>query len=283
MRTLISVLLFCAAPLSAAPVVVASIPPVAGVAAGLMEGVGTPVTLLPPGAEPHEFALRPSHLTALGEADLVLVVGLEMEPWLDRIKKTSSTLPLFELGPLNTAPLPARSFGDLDRAAQDPHMWTDPNLVRLWAEAIAAQLTEQDPENADIYHQNLASFIGQINEAETSLHTLGARLQDAGIQLVVTHDAFQYLEAALGLQNAGMLTDAYEQRAGARTLAALHRVEGPVCIIEVPEIIAPDGLLPDAPRVMIDPMGADYAGETDFTLRFFQSVETALEGCFQQP
>ena len=64
--------------------VVASIAPVHSLVARVMQGAGTPHLLLPPGASPHDHALRPSDAAALERAALVFWVGPGLEPWLER-------------------------------------------------------------------------------------------------------------------------------------------------------------------------------------------------------
>ncbi|MEQ9123579.1 MAG: zinc ABC transporter substrate-binding protein, partial [Alphaproteobacteria bacterium] len=72
-------------PLQAAPDVVASIAPVHGIAARIMQGgASEPRLLLPPGASPHGYALRPSDAAALAEADVVFWIGPALETFLEK-------------------------------------------------------------------------------------------------------------------------------------------------------------------------------------------------------
>ncbi|MEP4198706.1 MAG: zinc ABC transporter substrate-binding protein [Aliishimia sp.] len=66
-----------------APQVVADIAPVHALVSRVMQGVGTPDLLLPPGTSPHGYALRPSQARSLTGADLVVWIGPELTPWLD--------------------------------------------------------------------------------------------------------------------------------------------------------------------------------------------------------
>ena len=78
-----AVLALFATPALAAPKVVASIPPIHSVVAGVMEGVGEPELLVPGGASPHSYAMRPSEARALSEADVVFWVGEPVETFLE--------------------------------------------------------------------------------------------------------------------------------------------------------------------------------------------------------
>ena len=67
-----------------APRVAVDIPPVHSLVAQVMDGVGTPDLVIPPGLSPHDVALRPSDAAALERADLVVWVGSELSPAVTR-------------------------------------------------------------------------------------------------------------------------------------------------------------------------------------------------------
>lgn len=79
-----TVALMTAAGLAAAdvPRVAVDIAPVHGLVARVMQGVGEPALVVPPGASPHGYALRPSEARALDQADLVFWIGESLTPWL---------------------------------------------------------------------------------------------------------------------------------------------------------------------------------------------------------
>lgn len=65
------------------PNVAVDIAPVHSLVARVMEGVGEPSLILPPGASPHEYSLRPSEAAALQEADIVIWMGEDLAPWME--------------------------------------------------------------------------------------------------------------------------------------------------------------------------------------------------------
>jgi len=279
MRLLLA-LLFIAQPALAAPKIAATIPPLTGLVAEVMQGIGEPSALMQANAEPHNFSLRPSQIAALLEANIVFAVGLELEPWLARVEGNFTMIPLAEI---TSAPLPARNFDLSPREAFDPHLWLDPGEMIAWELEITQTLIRQDPANTAAYRANEFTLLKTLVAAKERLAEIGAEMNAAGIRLVVTHDAYQYLEQRLGVATAGMLADYTEARAGARSLSAIYALEGPVCILESPELPAPADLLPAAPRVMIDPLGAAFAGAPDFPARYFQAMIAAMEGCLPRP
>lgn len=65
------------------PNVVTDIAPVHALVSVVMEGVGTPDLIMPPGSSPHHYSMRPSEAGQLAEADLVVWVGPGLTPWLE--------------------------------------------------------------------------------------------------------------------------------------------------------------------------------------------------------
>lgn len=64
--------------------VAADIAPVHSLVARVMAGIGEPDLILPPGASPHGHSMRPSEAAALEQADLVIWVGHDLTPWLEK-------------------------------------------------------------------------------------------------------------------------------------------------------------------------------------------------------
>jgi zinc transport system substrate-binding protein len=64
------------------PRVAVDIAPVHSLVARVMAGVGEPSLVVPPGASPHEYNLRPSEAAALQDADIVFWVGEDLTPWM---------------------------------------------------------------------------------------------------------------------------------------------------------------------------------------------------------
>lgn len=73
---------------AAEPAVVTDIAPVESLVARVMQGVGTPGRLVPRGASPHDARLKPSDAAALAKADLVVMVGGGLTPWLSEAQQS---------------------------------------------------------------------------------------------------------------------------------------------------------------------------------------------------
>lgn len=91
------------------PRVVASILPVHSIASSVMEGVGKPTLLVPPGASPHAYAMRPSEAEALSKAHLVVWVGPAISSFLTKPIETlapdASVLTLMDADGIHLLPI----------------------------------------------------------------------------------------------------------------------------------------------------------------------------------
>jgi zinc transport system substrate-binding protein len=269
------------------PTVVASILPLHALAAAVMEGVARPHLLVPPGASPHTFQLKPSEAKKLQEADLVLWVGETLETFLEKplrtLAKRASVVAVGELPGVET--LPPREGGvwaehghdhghghghahgkasaagaDHDREI-DGHLWLDPMNGKAIVLGLAEVLAGKDPQRAALYRGNAAREAARIEALHAELE---ARLSPvASRPFVVFHDAYQYLERRYGLSAAGSITVSPERPPSAKRLAALRktiRERGALCVFAEPQFPAPivasvaEGT--GARTATLDPVGA---------------------------
>lgn len=225
------------------PRVVADIPPVASLVAQVMGDLGTPLVLLEKGANAHSFQLRPSQAADLAAAELVIWIGPDMTPWLDRTLDGLSPAPHLQLltAPGTAlldyalhddlaAPEPHDEGQDHDHTGHDPHAWLDPDNAKVWLTAIATELSALDPANAATYAANATA-------AQTAIGALDAELTSAlapanGKSIVLFHDAYGYFAAHYGLTIAGTIALGDAAPPGAARLHDLHAglTESATCI-----------------------------------------------------
>ncbi len=65
------------------PKVTVDIAPVHSLVSSVMKGVGKPDLIIPAGASPHEYQLKPSNAKSLEDADVVFWIGEDLTPWLE--------------------------------------------------------------------------------------------------------------------------------------------------------------------------------------------------------
>jgi zinc/manganese transport system substrate-binding protein len=128
--------------------------------------------------DPHFVEAKPSFILRLQRADLLVVVGRELEVgWLPPLVQQSrnAKIQVGAAGYLD-ASLQARILdipqGQITRAMGDvhpqgnPHYWLDPENGKVIARAIAGKLTELRPADKAYFDQRLGDFSRRIDESE---------------------------------------------------------------------------------------------------------------------
>ena len=287
--------------LAEAPRVAVDIAPVHSLVARVMEGVGTPDLIIPPGASPHEYNLRPSEAAALQNADLVFWVGYSLTPWLekaiDTLAEDAIVTELFEVE--GTLKLPFRQ-GALfeehddhdghdehdghDHDGDDPHAWLSPDNAAMWLNAIAERLSKIDPDNAGQYQLNAAAGQKDLSDLATEIEGILAPLQ--GRNFIVFHDAYQYFEETFNFYAAGAisLSDARDP-SPARIAEIQNRIneQSISCVLSEPQynpnIVAAVTNGSEVKMGILDPLGVGLeVGETLY-FQTLRNLAKALSDC----
>lgn len=229
--------------------VLTSIKPVQLIAAAVQDGVGVPEVLLPPGASPHNYALRPSDVRRVQSADLLYWIGPDMEGFLPRVLKGRNlpSVVLQDLPGLKLRRFAEDSHSHAEEAddhdhdhrpgSLDAHLWLSPVNARVIAGKIANDLSAADPANAARYQSNLKAFDERLDALDLRLKARLAAIE--GKPYFVFHEAFDYFEDAYGLKHAGVFSVAAEVQPGAQHVAAMRaRLQevGKTCVFSEPPL-----------------------------------------------
>jgi zinc/manganese transport system substrate-binding protein len=164
--------------------------------------------------DPHYIQARPSLISAVRRADLVVCSGAELEiGWLPVLlqkannRKVMPGTPGFleassyvpRLGATATAD---RARGDIHPQG-NPHVQTDPHNIARVANAMAERMADLDPGNASVYEAGLRSFIDRWQAAIARWETEAAPLK--GLPIITHHKSWVYLERWLGLDEVANL------------------------------------------------------------------------------
>jgi zinc transport system substrate-binding protein len=227
--------------------VLTSIKPVQLIAAAVQDGVGQPEVLLPPGASPHHYALRPSDVRRVADADLLYWIGPDMEGFLPRVLQTRQkpTVTIQDLPGLRLRHFAEDTHSHAEEASDhdhdhrpgtlDAHLWLSTVNARVIATRMAADLSAADPANAARYEDNLKAFEKRLQALDTRLAARVADIQ--GKPYFVFHEAFDYFESAYGLKHTGVFAVAAEVQPGAQHVAAMRqRLQevGKTCVFSEP-------------------------------------------------
>ena len=128
--------------------------------------------------DPHFVEAKPSFLLKLRQADLLVVLGLQLEiGWLPALitQSGNSRIQVGANGYLDAsqfAEILEIPQGSITRAMGDvhplgnPHYWLDPDNGRRVARGIAGKLGEMDPEDAAYFQQRFQDFDRRLSAAD---------------------------------------------------------------------------------------------------------------------
>ncbi|HEX6973910.1 MAG TPA: metal ABC transporter substrate-binding protein [Vicinamibacterales bacterium] len=163
--------------------------------------------------DPHFVEAKPSFVIKLHNADLLVVVGRELEiGWLPALitqSRNSKVQPggAGYLDASQNAKILDVPTGQITRAMGDvhpqgnPHYWLDPENGRRIAKAVQNKLSELDRANAAFYAQRYADFDKRLADAEKRWKTAMAPYK--GLKIVTYHRSWPNFADEFGLDVIG--------------------------------------------------------------------------------
>ncbi len=164
--------------------------------------------------DPHSVPLKPSFLPLLNKADLVVVVGLDLEhAYMPALIEASRNQKIQPGGPsyldVSTGITPMDPPSSLDRSLGElhpfgnPHINLDPELAPQILRNITAGLIKLAPEHQEEFESNAERFGSTLQRAVERWRTLGSTLKGVGV--VSYHSDFSYLLARFGMVQVGTI------------------------------------------------------------------------------
>lgn len=143
-----------------------------------------------PGAEIHEYEPTPKDIVKAQSADLILWNGLNLERWFERffqnIKDKPAVVVTEGITPLSIYEGPYKD-------APNPHAWMSPSNALIYVENIKNAFVKYDPQNADAYQKNAATYAEKIKQLDKPLREKLSQIPSDQRWLVTSEGAFSYL------------------------------------------------------------------------------------------
>jgi zinc/manganese transport system substrate-binding protein len=168
-----------------------------------------------PTQDPHFVDAKPTLALELNKADLLLLIGADLEiGWLPSLingarnpkiqKGGDGYLDCSTFVELLDKPAGAvdRSMGDIHPVG-NPHYLSDPRRLQIVADGITAKLSALDPGNADAFAKRNAAFKEGIESSRKKWEERFAKLK--GSPILCYHKTWSYVAEWLGLDVVGFL------------------------------------------------------------------------------
>jgi zinc transport system substrate-binding protein len=194
--------------------VAASIAPVADFARQVGRDRVDVITLVPPGASPHTYELKPSQVEQIARARLLVLNGAGLEYWADKLVRAAGNPRLEVVDTSQGIPL-------IDAGAHgaNPHIWLDPQQAMLQVKHIRDALVRADPDRAAPYRGNATRFLTELEglDGEIAAEVKGWRHR----QFIAFHPAWVYFARRYGLEQAAVIERSPGREPSPKELAAI--------------------------------------------------------------
>lgn len=134
--------------------------------------------LLDNGTDLHSFQPAVKDIMKVSSCDLLIYVGGESDQWIEDALKSAANPDIKTINLMETLKdfikeeetvegmQEKHHSHEEDEKEYDEHVWTSLRNASAAAEVIADTLAELDPENSDIYKENLRSYQGELSSLD---------------------------------------------------------------------------------------------------------------------
>lgn len=149
----------------------------------------------------HTYSPRPSDIIAVRKARLLVEIGVGLEVWVSALVKNAGSPSLRVITTSKGIAL-IRDRDESPRSSTDtghdgnPHIWLDPENVKIMMRHITEALIKVDPSHAGEYRDNQAAYLRQLDDLQKDL---GQRLKTiTDRRILVYHPAWPYFARRFG-------------------------------------------------------------------------------------
>lgn len=186
--------------------------------------------LLPLNLDPHSYEPKPADIRLLARADLVVINGLGLEPWADKVIANSGFRgPVIKAAETIPHALHAADHQDHDHHGPeanhyDPHAWHNPKNVMQYIAVIRDALINVAPADASFFQENAERYLTELKAVDEFARRQFETIPLERRKLVTSHDSLRYLADAYSLTIVPIAGTRPDQEPSARQLAALVKV-----------------------------------------------------------
>jgi zinc/manganese transport system substrate-binding protein len=144
-----------------------------------------------PNADPHSYEVSPRVAAAVSRARIVVQNGLGYDDFIDKIEAAS---------PSSTRQvIVAQKLLGLSDSTPNPHLWYEPRTMPAVAAALAAALSEAQPDHAGFFRAAAARFVDSLQPWLAAMAHFGRA--HPGVPVATTEPVADYLLDAMGARN----------------------------------------------------------------------------------
>lgn len=153
-------------------------------------------TLVGPNGDVHVFEPSPADAKKVADANVVVVNGLGLEGWLDRLIAASGAKARIIVATKGIKPRVAA----MGRDRADPHAWQSVANAMTYVANIRDGLIAADAANKAVYETNAAAYLVKLAALDRDIKAAIAKIPPDRRRVVTNHKAFNYFDDAYGIK-----------------------------------------------------------------------------------
>lgn len=202
----------------------------------------------------HTYTPKPSDITSIREAKMLVKIGLGLEIWVDSLIKNASNNNLTIVTTSSGIPLLRNEETDShghDAHSGNPHIWLDPERAKVMTRHITDALIKIDPAGRKIYLGNQSEYFNKIDALRKNIE---AKLGTVSNRRIITHHpAWPYFAQRFKLQIADNIQTQVGSEPSARHIAGIINL---VKKEKIRVIVSEPQLNQKVPRAIAEETGA---------------------------
>jgi len=149
--------------------------------------------LVGPDVDMHSFQPSPADSRKFSETKLVVINGLGLEAWADRLVKAAGYRGARLVASKGVKALAGHEHGHGEggHGRYDPHAWQDVANVKIYVANIRDALNGIDPANKAAYQQNAENYLKQLDALDRDIRAAWADIPKPR-RVITSHEAFDY-------------------------------------------------------------------------------------------
>jgi zinc transport system substrate-binding protein len=172
-RSLLAIItLLFSANIFAMPNIVVSIKPIHSIVSSLTQGITKPKLLLKTSQSAHHAHLKPSQLSLLNHADLVVFIHPTFEAGLKKVLANLDANKKLIIGNVEHIRLihNEEHKHEQHQQATNYHLWLDINNIQVFAKKLTERLIKIDPDNQSNYIANLNKLNKSLDKLKQDIN-----------------------------------------------------------------------------------------------------------------
>jgi zinc/manganese transport system substrate-binding protein len=156
--------------------------------------------LVGPDGDVHVYAPTPADAKTLALANLIVVNGLGLEGWLDRLITASGSKAPVVVASRGVDPRETTDATGSNRSVSDPHAWQSVANAETYVENIRDGLIAVDPTGKEFYETNAAAYLAKLAALDSEIKAAMATIPADRRKIITSHSGYGYFGDAYGLQ-----------------------------------------------------------------------------------